>query len=246
VDEQGTVLDGSTSEVWRFTWTPPVVLATVPWPARPLPPSSDFDSLADGEQPDFFPRVSATAFLTYYNAHEDKYRPVGIRIGWLDSSFNFSGPTVGTTNFITYSYRNSIVNPDPHLHLFRSNSRDASRANQPLLPIVIYRQQVTNALFPRVSGDIVQVSPLIERIPWIAYALNVDIPIIVIPDRLIAMRGETYNDHSYYMLYVRDQQPVIAGARYAYYVARFDAKREMQEIIPAGEVELPLNPFGGN
>jgi hypothetical protein len=47
-------------------------------------------------------------------------------------------------------------------------------------------------------------------------------------------------------LYLRDQQPVIAGARYAYYIVRFNAKREVQEIIPAGEVELPLNPFNGN
>jgi len=29
-------------------------------------------------------------------------------------------------------------------------------------------------------------------------------------------------------------------------VMRFNARREVQEIIPAGEVELPLNPFNGN
>ncbi|HEY9508944.1 MAG TPA: hypothetical protein VIV82_03700, partial [Verrucomicrobiae bacterium] len=85
-----------------------------------------------------------------------------------------------------------------------------------------------------------------ERIPWIVTDFSRDFKIIIIPDRLLAMREETYNDHSYYMLYLRDQQPVIAGARYAYYVMRFNAQREVQEIIPAGEIELPLNPFNGN
>ncbi len=241
VDEQGVVLEGSTSEVWHFTWTPPVVLATVPWPKRPLPGTQDFDVLDPGSAPDFYPRVAATLFLDGNFAYEDRYRPVGIRIGRFDNSLGFSGQTVGTTNFIVYNTANSIVNPDPNFSVFRSNSRDASRANQSLLPIVIYRQQLTNALFPKVSGDVVQVSPMIERIPWIYATINVDIPVVIIPDRLLAMRGETYNDHSYYMLYVRDQQPVIAGARYTYFVVRFNAKREVQEIIPAGEVELPLN-----
>lgn len=246
VDEQGIILDGSSSEVWRFTWTPPVVLATVPWPKRPLPPVQDFDTPAPGESLDYFPRVAATAFLTYYNAHEDKYRPVGIRIGEFPHSFGFGGSTVGTTNFIIYNTANSIANSDPNLAVFRSKSPDASRANQILLPIVVYRQQVTNTLFPKVSGDVVQVSPLIERIPWLQSDLIRDFHLVVIPDRLLAMREETYNDHSHYMLYLRDQQPVIAGARYAYYVMRFNAQREVQEIIPAGEIELPLNPFNGN
>lgn len=242
VDEQGKVLDSATSEVWRFTWTPPVVLATVPWPQRPLPPAQDFDVLEPGESPDFWPRVAATAFLDFQGAHEDKLRPVGIRIGRIDNSLNPT-PNIGTTNFIFYNGANSILNPDPHMGLFRSKSRDASRANEPLLPLVIYRQQVTNALFPRVSGDVVQVSPMIERIPWISISGG---RTVIIPDRLFVLRGETYNDHSYYLLYVRDQQPVLAGARYAYFVVRFDRQREVQEIIPAGEIELPLNPLNGN
>ena len=55
-----------------------------------------------------------------------------------------------------------------------------------LLPMVLYRQQVTNALFPKVSGDVVQVSPLIERLPWI---YNPAARLVTIPDRLLALNG---------------------------------------------------------
>jgi hypothetical protein len=34
-------------------------------------------------------------------------------------------------------------------------------------------------------------------------------------------------------------QPVIAGATYRYFVVRFKATREIDQIIPAGEVTLP-------
>ena len=42
-------------------------------------------------------------------------------------------------------------------------------------------------------------------------------------------------------IYLRDQQPVLLGARYRYFVVRFKpVNREVDYIIPAGEVEIPL------
>jgi hypothetical protein len=41
---------------------------------------------------------------------------------------------------------------------------------------------------------------------------------------------------------VRDQQPVLLGASYRYFVARFNDQREISEIIPAGTVTLPTSP----
>jgi hypothetical protein len=240
VDEQGKVRHESTSEVWRFKWTPPVQVATVPWPARPLPPVRSFEpDYVDG---DLLQRVEAKSFVTYYNGIEDRRRPAGVRIGEIDSSFSIHSGWVGDTNVITYNHANSIVNPDPHHGLFRSKSIEATLANRPVLPMVLYRQQVTNASFPKVSGDVVQVSPLIERIPW---SYNANLRTVTIPDRLLRIHGETYNDHSYYFLYVCDQQPLLLGARYRYFIVHFNDQREAADIIPAGEAELPLNPFNG-
>ena len=240
VDEQGTVQHGSSSEVWRFKWTPPTVLATVPWPARPLPPVRDFEP--DNIDPDFTRRVQATAFVDYNYGLESHYRPIGVRIGRLNNSFSFQSGFLGDTNFIVYNAANSILIPDPHHGLFRSAFTDPALANRTLLPMVLYRQQVTNAVFPKVSGDLVQVSPLIERIPWIYTAAA---RTVTIPDRLLTLHGETVNDHSYYFLYLLDQQPVLLGARYRYFIVRFNAQREAEDIIPAGEAELPLNPSNG-
>ncbi len=121
--------------------------------------------------------------------------------------------------------------------MFRSLGLD--HPGQSLLPIVIYREQLTNALFPRVSGDIVQVTPLIERIPWIMDANRT----VTIPDRLFA--GFTEYDNAFYHLYhyyfyVRDLQPVQLGAAYRYFVVRFNAQREVQEILNAGDVTVAV------
>ena len=239
VDEQGTVQHGSSSEVWRFKWTPPTVLPTVPWPARPLPPVRDFEP--DSPGPGLIRRVEAVAFVTYYDGIESRFRPIGIRIGQIYGEVQ-SG-YVGDTNFITYTIPNALTRPDPNHGLFRSASSDPARANRTLLPMVVYRQQVTNAVFPKVSGDVVQVSPLIERIPW-TYSLAAQM--VTIPDRLFATRYEEVSGtSSVNMLYLLDQQPAVLGARYRYFIVRFNDQREVDDTIPAGEVELPLNPFNG-
>lgn len=236
VDEQGVVQHGSSSEVWRFKWTPPVMLPTVPWPARLPAPARDFEP--NDPAADLSPRVMARAFIDGNFAIQSRFRPIGVRIGRLDNSFSFQSGFIGDTNFVSYNAANSIVNPDPHHGLFRSASTDPSRAGRTLLPCVLYRQQVTNANFPKVSGDVVQVSPLIERLPWI---YNPAARQVTMPDRLLGLSGETYNDHSYYLLYLLDQQPVVLGARYRYFVVRFNSKREPEDIIPAGEAEMPVN-----
>ncbi len=236
VDEQGTVQHGSSSEVWRFKWSPPTVLPTVPWPARSLPPVRDFEP--DNSLPGVVRRVDAVVLTENSSgAPLDRRYPVMIRIGELDSSRE-TDVNVGGTNYIVYYRGANGLNPDPNLAIFRSRSGDGARANQPLLPIVIYRQQVPNAWFTKVSGDITQVSPFIERIPWRLGANND----ITIPDRLFATYQETSNNQNYYFfLYVRDQQPVLAGAAYQYFVVRFNDQREPTEIIPTRVVQIPVN-----
>ena len=80
---------------------------------------------------------------------------------------------------------------------------------------------------------------MIERNP---YSVSTNLPLTVtIYDRLLASGSERFMDHSFSFLYLRDQQPVIAGARYQYFVVRFNSKHEPQETIPAGMVEIPSN-----
>jgi hypothetical protein len=227
VDDQGHV--GNASEVWQFTWKPPVQLATVPWPARPLPPVQDFNVSGPGV---------AAILLTDENFQQDQRYPVGVRIGQMNQNAQELSvySNAHSTNYASYDVLLSSLNPDPNTQVFHRTS-----SGELLLPIVVYRQQVTNVSFPSVSGDVTQVSPLIERVPWKMFTFR-SARTVTIPDRLFAISYENVNDSGYHPLSLRDQQPVLAGARYRYTVVRFDAKREPVEVISAGEVEIPQIP----
>jgi hypothetical protein len=238
VDEQGVVRHEVTSEVFRFKWTPPTVLPTVPWPARPLPPVRNFDDVtppASGP-----PRIAAVLMQNPNFALDARY-PVGVTIGDFsrmpprDTSGVY--PNAGTTNFLQYRMTVTPTIDPNEILVYRRSSNDPSRNGQSLLPIILYRQQMTNAMFPRVSGDVTQVSPLVERIPFIS-ANNV---LATIPDRLIGSGFLFVNGSTYTTFCLRDQQPVIQGAKYRYFVMRFNNQHEAEEIIPAGEVEVPVN-----
>jgi hypothetical protein len=226
IPAQGT--NGPPSLARQFTWRPIQPPVTVPWPQRPLPPVKDFDDQGP-------PRVQAVLFVDYQNQIADPRYPVGIRIGELWRNVDSLG-NVGTTNFVGY-WTPGFGSVDPNLRVYRRLSNDPSRTGDPLLPIVVYRQQVTNAAFPRVSGDVTQVTPLLERIAW--QDPNGNGTSAIVPDRLIAMDNSVPR-----VLYLRDSQPVTYGASYRYFVVRFNANGatsgsgEVAEVIPAGMVTI--------
>ena len=248
MDNQGNV--GDASQIWTFTWTPTNPLPTVPWPARPLPPINDFDDVPPPLQPAFLPRVAAV-LLRNPNLQLDQQYPVGIRIGDIRQIFP-TPENIGTANFLSYQvvvpsgtfYIPPPPTVDPNNLIFQRVSTDPSRNGQPLLPIVVYREQIANAAFPQVSGTLTQVTPLIERLPY-ADTPCTNCPaattIVTIYDRLIAGGSENEADYTWDFLYVRDQQPVMLGASYRYFVVRFNGQREISEVIPAGVVAIPAS-----
>jgi hypothetical protein len=242
-DDQGN--SGDASQVWTFIWKAPVSLITVPWPARPLPPAAAFDDSPADVGLDFAPRVAALVLTNYYNNRMDFRYPVAVRFAQLFGAFFY--PNVGSNNLAVYqltaNYAGAASLVDPNGLVFPRLSNDPARRGERLLPIVVYRQQVTNAAFPRVSGSLTQVTPLLERVPWSSQGSLIGNGVTVtIADRLIAISYETINDHTYSFLYLRDQQPVILGASYQYSVVRLNNKREVAETIPAGIVTIPSNP----
>jgi hypothetical protein len=207
---------GPSSPVWEFTWRPPALLQNVPWPARPLPHLDEI----------YFP-----ATLIQHTNLYPKY-PVGIIIGSK------------AVNFDNYQY--GLANPD-----FIPVQPPASVLSKTIyglapLPCVLYRMQVTNALFPRVSGDISQVSPLIETIAWHNPCFLGEGPCHEsrIRDPLIrALYFEAFGGGDVlvwgFQLCLLDSQPVISGARYKYFLVHFNSQREPDTIFPCGEVTIP-------
>ena len=99
----------------------------------------------------------------------------------------------------------------------------------------LYRYQVPNLYFPTVSGDLVQVSPLINRVrtgPYLTTQEGLYDPFLELlenPQRL-----------PLYGLYVKDTQGAIRGARYVYVLVRFKENGEIDRCIPTNELEIPL------
>ena len=240
MDAQGNV--GDASLIWKFTWVPPVVLPTVPWPARPLPPVKPFN---DSVRPVFGATFNQASLIWDGNRQLDHRYPVGIMIGGFSSLPNGSqvAYNVGTSNFLSYFVTHLAQAIDPNSLIVTCQSSDPTRKGQPLLPIVVYRQQITNANFPRVSGNLTQVTPLLEHIAYSVTGSPFNILTVTVKDRLIAGGFTMIGDGVLVpAMFLRDQQPTIIGASYQYWVVRLNEKREIDEVIPAGTVDMPNFP----
>jgi hypothetical protein len=235
-------LKSAMSNVVDFVWESPevVVLPEVKWPARPLPPGTkpiNWDS-----------RIEAK----YLANIPPNWQRVGVRIGQdfgprvcaIDpSKFNPAAPVFALPG-----------NIDPMSRVFTQGDWTESPGVPPpprLLPAMLYRYQVANALFDEVSNDIVQVTPLIETI-----AHSFDIPIgdplpncigARIYDPFIAVTssgggGSTTGGDVAFDIWLMDSMPVTLGARYAYLLVVFRDNGEIRTVIPAGEVEISTTP----
>jgi hypothetical protein len=110
------------------------------------------------------------------------------------------------------------------------------------LPLTLYRYQVPSARFPKVSGDLIQASPLVERVAFQQTYTN-GVPYAVIHDPFVVYEGYRINFASTSVSliagYLKDTTPVIRGARYRYLIARFQSDGEIAEVIPTNEIEIP-------
>jgi hypothetical protein len=116
-----------------------------------------------------------------------------------------------------------------------------NEADQPLLPVALYRYQVTNTFFPMVSGDVAQVSPLMESIAHTTRLGGDGVNEVSIYDPFITVvprAGSTVAD-----IYLLDTQPVVANAAYRYLLVRLRAPTdpapgEIDQVIPTNAVEV--------
>ncbi|BCX49359.1 hypothetical protein HAHE_32670 [Haloferula helveola] len=203
-----------------FLWTPsdPVVGPVVPWPARSLPP----------KDPGFITGIEA-AYKE--NLTEDRFYPV-VKIGEIvaenggGANSSESGSEGGSPFRIPARYFSDFA----ELKLYTSSGGEES------LPFVLYRYQVANEYFPDVSGDVVQVSPLIDRIRTAPGAG--DASPIEIHDPFIDLLFESESDS--YGVYVKDTQGAIRGSTYVYVLLRFKDNGEIDRAIPTNEVFIPF------
>jgi hypothetical protein len=273
-------VSGPWSEARDFKWElpqpPPPAPAEprVAWPARPLPPSGDWGPMAKART---FRHVTDPAsdgkIWSPWNAGE---YPVGVRIGRM-GRLNTNTLSAGLSHYPDlatvlangrsvmrvnlYTLANDTRRGDPVDFLLpRGILPDdprfgpaPSRPSPPaesLLPAVLYRRQVANTRFPTVSGDIIQVSPMMERIAHyaqfdgpIAYSTRIYDPYIgVVSQEATISAVQLPGNYTAIDLYLLDTQPVMKGAAYHYTLVRFRADNgEIEETLDAGQVTIPNN-----
>lgn len=212
--------EGPFSNEETFIWNPnasdTVSGPNVPWPSLGL----------------VEPQSSFNAGIKARTVNAAIFDGGAVRIGLLD----YAGYELFYTGEEEYEFAYPPGTPDPGTTVY-TNDKGTS-----LLPFVLYRYQVPNDTYPTVSGDVYQVSPMMEKIPatletfpqigLVAY-VNRD-PFVFVAVNTDQAQGNLYD------LLMKDTQPVISGARYRYLIVRFDSNtREIAEIIPTNTVDIP-------
>lgn len=200
--------EGPRSNVEDAIWSPKILVGPqVPWPARPLPPLNVFSTN-----------------LLAHRMNPQFYDGVGVHIGFVTERSQPRDREKKTPPLI-YTDKDPIT----YLH--------TNAVGQKLFPVVMYRTQVPSTAFPQVSGDMVQVTPLMERIAYDRQIVN-GVTQTIIQDpfiQIVPFAGTTQQSGSMYLL---DTQPLLANARYIYLLVRFNEKHEIAEVVPSSIVEV--------
>ncbi len=203
------------SGVLQFSWYAPTEKGPeVPWPVRePVHVQTEPYGSGFGAVLLDYPTVTVI--------NEDR---VGIRVG------EFSGRIVGKPGSET-----TIYFLDDLMDYVFTNAHPGV-SGETMFPFVIYRRQVTNSLYSTVSGDLYQVSPLIETI---YYEPNPSATNLVVYDPYFVFVADDPYEETEIGIYVLDTQPATRGAAYEYLLMRYNDQHEVDRIIPGGTVEIP-------
>lgn len=188
----------------------------VPWPARGLPSAVSADAYP-GLMSAWLPENAQTNPLVL--------NQLGVRVGqfpWkpgYDDQFGKSEAfefDTQITGFEQYFFAAGLGTPS-------------------LLPMMVFRMQVPSAAFPDVSGDVVQVTPLIESI-----AGQYNAPVLILRDPFFVALPQLGNPAPQFgELYLKDTQPVQRGATYQHLIVLFNERYEPSEVIALDPVEVP-------
>ena len=215
--------DSSNSKVEKFIWNIPVEKGPqVPWPARALP------------------GMNTNAFPEYV-------RPIFINNTNVTTNFVGVGIIVGTTARPSRERESlgkpAIIDGQENPMVWLAAGDDGN----PIFPCAVYRFQETNSFFPsKVSGDVVQVTPLMERIaynvandPQLGAVAQIYDPFIdVLNASLLDVPGIPPGSTSRNALVLLDTQPVILGAKYRYVIVRYGQNGEISEVVPTEPVTI--------
>jgi hypothetical protein len=225
----------------------------IPWPARPLPGIFDhrrnIDSYVKSEGP-LWPMVMPSGYAD---------AATGILIGLTDFAVERSNNGDGAQ-----CYTSKL--PEDYLFKVRDQSGDMSSL-QSLMPFMLYRHQVPSTQHPQAKANLVQCTPLLDRISWkqlpnhfhvrdpyltfqpfstkapITYPIPVSGAWSNSQMPVVGAPGVGGAPRPEYLrdatgiILLKDRLPVIAGAKYRHLIVCFTQDGEIRRVIPLNPIQ---------
>ena len=201
--------------VQRLAWKGAKALTGTPAPGTPNVPWPELLPPEPGEA--WHPAMAPVQLNGAWNG-------VGVRIGELTPAQIVIN--AGNVDVKDHGSLNSALYPPV--------APDAS--GDRLLPLVLYRYQVANAIFPNVSGDLIQVTPLMETIA-LAERVGPGGPYMAVKDPFVRIIGQSFPEPKF-PIYLLDTQPVMKRATYGYVAVRFGRDGEIASVHPLPPVTV--------
>jgi hypothetical protein len=209
----------------------------VPWPVRGTP---DADGSFPVEAPSEPYPVGLQAAIDPQNPDGSvAYHGGAVRVGFVDLgqldinfSTNWDQPpkSYDSAAGIFPLPRGPKDEPDGLKSAFYARAANGER----LPDFMLYRYQVPNASWAQVSGDVYQVTPLIEGLASAPSTFQGQ-PVYAVHEPYVFLVPEPTINNGYH-LWVKDTQPVIQGATYRYLLLRFTDRGEIARVIPLDPV----------
>jgi hypothetical protein len=237
---------------WRLPSTVPAPTEDpcLPWPARNLPKVVASSDVASGIEalrckPEMMPGDAAIA-----QALTNRY-PLAIRVGdftpqdeiraghYPEGDFFPANPTAADIEFAKGEIHSSGASflRSFNAYVFRIPGKDIPSPTVNLFPVVVYRAQIPNPDFPSVSGDLVQVTPYIDKLAEVPPGtLSNAAYILKDPYFMAAYKSPDHGPAE--TLLLLDNQPVLLGAAYRYYLVRFADDGEIDRVIRTNAVTV--------
>ena len=244
---------GSASNVVHARWqTPPKEEPNyIPWPARPLPGTYDMrrtiETYAPGEGPIWSIKMPS-----------DFEIPTTFLVGVFSGRIEQSGQGKNTQI-------EGLTPPDELLFKIRESVDDGGLTSD-LMPFMIYRYQMPSPAFPAARPNLVQCTPLLDRISWVSapfgkdpgYRINdpyfqflplttgLPIPVSGAWDAAtLPITGNPsttpeippYLEDATGMILANDPLPVISGSKYRHLIVCFTERGEIRRVLPLEPVQ---------
>ncbi len=233
-------IKGPWSNLESFVWSPATDFpdpfdptdCVVPWPVRGTPAVDDSFPV-QAARPEGIALGLMAAIRPENPVGTVAYNGGAVRVGLVSTgnldvnpSDNWDRLSGDEKNGIFQLPRSGESDEDPGLRKAfyrRSNG-------EPLLDFALYRYEVPTAERPEVSGDVYQVSPLIDGIAATAIEYQGQ-PAHAVHDPHVFIIPTEAGSRTFH-LWVKDTQPVVLDASYRYLVVRFDEDGEIAQVIP--------------